>query len=132
MTTGQRIKSARKAAKMTQAELAFKMGVTNHCINKWETGVRNPKHNTLCRIADAIGVDVNCLLPVSRWISVNERTPSNLEDVLVVAYWHGKYQTFIGWYAEKNRMWNVNVGYEDKNNLHVTHWMPIPKPPTGV
>lgn len=63
MTSGQLIKAARKKAKMTQAQLASKMGVTNHCINKWETGVRNPKYGTLSRIADALGISVNCLLP---------------------------------------------------------------------
>jgi transcriptional regulator with XRE-family HTH domain len=62
MTTGLLIKTAREKAGMSQAQLASKMGVTNHCISSWERGKRNPKYETLSRIADALGVDVNCLL----------------------------------------------------------------------
>lgn len=62
MTTGLLIKTARKKANMTQAQLASKMGITNHCISCWEKGKRNPKYETLSRIADALGIDVNCLI----------------------------------------------------------------------
>ena len=65
VTTGQRIKAARKAANMTQGDVAFKMRVTGDCISKWERGFRDPKYNTLCRIADSLGVDVSNLLPGS-------------------------------------------------------------------
>ena len=62
MTTGQRIKDARKKAKLTQAELACRLGITNHCISMWEKGTRNPKYDTLVRIADALGINVSNLL----------------------------------------------------------------------
>ena len=69
---------------------------------------------------------------IPAWISVRERTPRDMGDVLVVAYWHEKYQTLIGWYAKKSGMWHVNAGYEDRNGLHVTHWMPLPSAPEDV
>lgn len=56
MTTGQRIKAARKKAEMTQAELAAKLGIPYQSIGQWERDIRNPKRETLERIADALGV----------------------------------------------------------------------------
>lgn len=56
MTTGQRIKNARKAAGMTQAELASKLGIPFQSISQWERDLRNPKQETLDKIAIALNV----------------------------------------------------------------------------
>ena len=58
MTTGQRIKAARKAAGLTQADLANKVGVPYQSIGQWERDERNPKLETLERIAAALGVRI--------------------------------------------------------------------------
>lgn len=63
MTTGQRIKAARKNAKMTQAELAEKLGIPYQSVSQWERDTRNPKYETLKKIADAIGVEWYTLVP---------------------------------------------------------------------
>lgn len=57
MTTGQRIKETRKAAGMTQKELAVKLGIAYQTLAQWENDLRNPKIETLQRIAAALGVD---------------------------------------------------------------------------
>ncbi len=62
MTTGQRIKEARKKAGMTQSELAQKLGISYVGVSQWENDLRNPKYETLQRIAAALGVDVNWLM----------------------------------------------------------------------
>ena len=72
-----------------------------------------------------------------RWISVEERLPEHGTDVLVLTapgtlslgkncvvaeYIHPRMEksgVFINFYA----------GYDDKNILAVTHWMPLPEPP---
>ena len=54
MTTGERIKAARKAAGMTQAELAAKLGISYVGVSQWENDLRNPKYETLQRIASAL------------------------------------------------------------------------------
>ena len=64
MTYGQRIKTARKKAGMTQTELAKKLGIPYQSIGQWEKDQRNPKLETLQRIADALGVHVLDLLGV--------------------------------------------------------------------
>ena len=48
--TGRFIAQRRKELKMTQKELAEKLGVTNKAVSKWETGVSNKRilRNNLC------------------------------------------------------------------------------------
>lgn len=58
MTTGQRIREARKAAHMTQTELAQKLGIPFQSISQWERDIRNPKYDTIKRIAVALNVPV--------------------------------------------------------------------------
>lgn len=62
MTTGQRIRIARKSANMTQAELAQKLDIPFQSISQWERDARNPKLETLQRIADALQVPLVFLL----------------------------------------------------------------------
>ncbi|MEQ5123409.1 XRE family transcriptional regulator [Morganella morganii] len=56
-----RIKQARLAKKMTQAELAEKVGVTPQSVQQWES-VTEPKKNRVVIIAEILGVDANWLL----------------------------------------------------------------------
>lgn len=55
---GKRIRDFRKSANLTQKQLGEKIGVSGAMIGQYETGVRNPKRETLERIADALGVHV--------------------------------------------------------------------------
>lgn len=57
MTTGERIKAARKAAGLTQAELAKKLGIPYQSIGQWENNIRNPKYETIQKISKALDVD---------------------------------------------------------------------------
>lgn len=62
MSTGEKVRAARIAAGMTQAQLAKKLGIADVNISAVETGVRTPKIKTLKRYADALGVDVQELI----------------------------------------------------------------------
>ena len=86
---------------------------------------------------DALTLIEHLEAKVPKWISVGERMPEHDTDVLVLTapgtlslgqncvvaeYIHPrmeKYGVFINFYA----------GYDDKNILEVTHWMPLPEPP---
>lgn len=57
MTTGQLIKVARKSAGLTQKELGEKLGIAYQTLAQWENDLRNPKIETLNRIAAALQVD---------------------------------------------------------------------------
>lgn len=63
MTTGQRIQNARKRAKLTQKQLGEKLGVSYQSIAQWENDLRNPKIQTLRRIAEALNIAVDELSP---------------------------------------------------------------------
>lgn len=57
MTTGERIKTARKKAGMTQAKLAAISGVAAISIHQYEAGKRHPQLEQALRIAGALGVE---------------------------------------------------------------------------
>ena len=56
---GERIKAARKAAKLTQAELAEKLGIRNTTISNWEKGISRPDTDQLERLCWELGVQPN-------------------------------------------------------------------------
>lgn len=79
MTTGQRIKAARKKAGMTQKELGDKLGISYVGVSQWENDLRNPKLETLQRIADSLGVPVSILMGYEE--SYYELKPLDLESL---------------------------------------------------
>ena len=62
MTIGQKIKNVRIKSGMTQAKLAEILGIPYQSIGQWERGLRNPKYDTLQKIADALNIDLNDLI----------------------------------------------------------------------
>ena len=66
MMLGTKIREARKRAGMNQAELGRRLGIHGNAIAQWETGCRNPKYETLKRIAAALNVSVESILECDR------------------------------------------------------------------
>lgn len=66
---------------------------------------------------------------VPHWIPVEERLPEDRGDVLVAAYWHERWGVYMGWCAPERAAWSVHIGIGDRNDVAVTHWMPLPEPP---
>ena len=62
MSTGQRIQQARKAAGLSQKDLGLKLGVSGSMIGQYENDLRNPKLETLQKIATALDVPITYLL----------------------------------------------------------------------
>lgn len=56
--TGSTIKELREAKKLTQAELARRIGVSSKTVSKWETGKGLPDISLLQPLAQALGVSV--------------------------------------------------------------------------
>ena len=54
---GKKIKQARKSKKLTQDDLAKKIGVTKHAIAKYEQGQREPNLDILTKIVDELEID---------------------------------------------------------------------------
>lgn len=59
---GERLSDARKRAKLTQAQLAEKLGVARTTVVAIEKGERRPTNAELVKLADVVGVSVNDLL----------------------------------------------------------------------
>ncbi|WP_298019804.1 helix-turn-helix domain-containing protein [uncultured Dysosmobacter sp.] len=101
MTTGQRIKAARKKAGLTQRELGAKLGVTYQTLAQWENDLRNPKQETVQRIADALKCDFYWLL----WgeeLSIEERHAYNVMRVFATEDYHiEKAAKLAVYYAER-------------------------------
>ena len=56
--TGATIKALRESRKMTQAELADKLGVSSKTVSKWETAKGLPDISLLQSLAQALGISV--------------------------------------------------------------------------
>ncbi len=63
MTTGQLIRAARKKTGITQTELAQKLNIPFQSVSQWERDLRNPKYETIKRIAAALNVEWTELVP---------------------------------------------------------------------
>lgn len=78
MTTGEKIRSARKERGLTQREFAEKIGIAEPTLRKYESDRLNPKIETLLKISDAADCDPSFLLP----------------DALLDAYFAGATRTY--------------------------------------
>ena len=64
MDFSSRLKEARKKAGMTQDQLASKCEVATITIRQYESGKREPKYETLSKIAAALGIPASSLLGI--------------------------------------------------------------------
>lgn len=62
-TVGQRIRELREKAGLTQRQVAEKMGIHWATISQWETGRFIPRESSAARLAEALGVKVQDILP---------------------------------------------------------------------
>lgn len=81
MTTGERIRQARKAAGLTQKELAEKVGVKFSAIHKYETGmIVNLKRETIAELAKALDVSPSWLM------CMDDAQPAQEDDAELLEY----------------------------------------------
>ena len=85
--------------------------------------------NKQLREAAALVAKESAELLERRWIPVEERLPEDRGDVLVAAYWHERWGVYMGWCVPERAAWSVHIGIGDRNDVAVTHWMPLPEPP---
>ena len=77
MSTGERIRRARKAAGLSQTNLASELGKSRSMIANYETDARTPDDETLAEIAEALGVTPQ---------SLQDRNLDSVQDVLEVLF----------------------------------------------
>lgn len=73
-TIGDRIRQARKARGLNQAELAARIGVSQPAIANWESGVHDPRRLMLAKLADALGAPLEYLAQGARSLMERDKT----------------------------------------------------------
>lgn len=83
-TFGNMITKLRKENRMTQVELAEKIGVTDKAVSKWERDLSFPDINSIPKLAEIFNVSVDELMQVK--IDMREtRTNENISDIINIA-----------------------------------------------
>ena len=59
---GKFISERRKNAKLTQAQLAERLNITDRAVSKWETGKAMPDSSLMLDLCGILGISVNDLL----------------------------------------------------------------------
>lgn len=108
MTTGERIKLARKAAGLTQTELAEKIGVKFSAIHKYESGmVVNLKRETIAALADALDVKPSWLMCMDD-DPVRELARQTAEHQRLIELWDRADE------IDRNTIWSILSRYDEK------------------
>ena len=95
MDMGTRIKEARIAKKLTQEELASKIGVTKGSIAHYENNVSVPKVELLYPLMQVLGVDANYLYGVEEEDSCTMKLTAHECDVIRAYRIHSNLQAAV-------------------------------------
>lgn len=82
MTIGEKIRKIRKENGLTQKQLGEKLGVSYQMIAQYENGKRNPKIDTIEKIADALEVSKNSFYDNFTQLEKGEMVKSDLIDII--------------------------------------------------
>lgn len=81
LSFGEKLKNARKSAKLTQEQLAERLGVSRQAITKWESDKGLPDIENIKLISKALDVSIDYLLDDNNEIDVTVlREPISLDD----------------------------------------------------
>ena len=62
MTLGEKLMQARKAAGLTQADIAAKLHVSRQAVSRWESGQSKPSTEKLLTLGNLYGISLDQLL----------------------------------------------------------------------
>ena len=112
MTIAERISAERKAKGLTQKELGQRLGIGESSISQYESGARNPKPETLRRIADALNCDFYWLL-FEKDFSTHEK--ATLDTVTVFNIQDPHQQRVVEVVSARLENAYKNIGYSFSN-----------------
>ena len=98
---GRFIADRRKTAKLTQLQLAEKLGITDKAISKWERGLTMPDTSIMLELCDILGISVNELLSGEK-ISMEDNAQKQ-EQLLLDMAEELKQKSTVIW----NAMWAI-------------------------
>ena len=87
MNFGDKLKMLRNGQKMTQQQLATRLGVAKSVVSYYESGDRFPSYDVLIKIAHTFHTTTDYLLDIERQrvIDVSDLTEDNIAVVVTVA-----------------------------------------------
>ncbi|MCD8209290.1 MAG: helix-turn-helix domain-containing protein [Coprobacillus sp.] len=92
-TIGENLAYLRKNAKLTQAELAEKLGYSDKAISTWENGTALPDAETLTKIAEFYHVDMNFIFSpdttkqrIRRMDNDSAPSTTNRQKILIISF----------------------------------------------
>lgn len=80
---GKFIAECRKQKKLTQMQLAEKLGITDKAVSKWERGIAMPDSSIMLDLCGILGISVNELLSGERFMTenINQKNEQLLLDM---------------------------------------------------
>ena len=87
MNFGDKLKMLRNGQKMTQQQLAIRLGVAKSVVSYYESGDRFPSYDVLIKIARTFHVTTDYLLDIERRrvLDVSDLTEEQIAVILTVA-----------------------------------------------
>ncbi len=124
LNIGKYIQQLRKAAGMTQKELAEKLNVSFQAVSKWENGDSLPDTGILLDLCDVLNTTADKLLNGGRFAGV-ERRLMRLEDVITGF----RYLEEIGMFFGQDCTFYTAMieGIDEKMNMDVLTYLKDPK-----
>lgn len=122
--TGRYIASRRKALRMTQRELAERLGVTNKAVSKWETGQGMPDVSVLLALARVLDTSVEEILQGGdgEKKADDAQEAAACKDTLSAADCCGCILLFAGFLCLMIQVWFL-LKKEEYQIEYITHWM---------
>lgn len=105
MTLGARIRTAREAAKLTQQQLADRVGVSRAAVGLWESGTHAPHRSKAVLLAQILSISVSEIDPLAA-SSLTEIDNTVTQVKVVLATWEDFTRT-------DSEMTNATVVYGD-------------------
>lgn len=87
MNFGEKLKQLRKNQKMTQQQLAERLGVAKSVVSYYESGDRYPSYDVLIKIANTYHVTTDYLLNIERerTLNVSDLSEDDIAVLITVA-----------------------------------------------
>ena len=86
----ERIRQKRKAKRLTQAELADQMQISEMTLRRWETGKSSPRIEDIQQLAKELATSVDYLMGLNEAVPLQVEKGTNRSELSpTMAYWGG-------------------------------------------
>ena len=122
------IKTRRKAARVSQTDVASRLGIARNTYSQYETGARTIRVEHLPQLAKLFGCTIDDLFTnnTQAWIPVSE-PPTEADEYIVMIKGAGSPTTLL--YDPIERIWFEEDAHGNVERYVITHWMPMPQAP---